>query len=190
MSSLRIKETLPGLIAHMAACTDHYNDLRNYDCIVKWRWDTVMHDTEAFDMSVDMAIKGNPRPGFVFISLKIDEGKVWTPDVVFFGKSDIMLSTFSPLLERFIFLAEELQKEAVFFKRNFKVSCHWLFPKLIQISQQSLDVNGRIAIALLRENILSTSIDNLLSSNELALMQRQWEIERDRILAQNFPTLK
>lgn len=187
LDQTRITQVLPGFIAHLCACTVFEKELRNYDVIVKWRWDSVMTNVVAFDEACNSSATGatNPpwgetlSPGFTFSTLRMIKGRVWVPDSVFFGEAKSMLEVFSPVETKFIELASELLREAANLKKEFNIECHWLFPKLIQMHNKSIEIHPQVLVYLLRENILNYDFNKILTDDKLNDLQRQWEYERD-----------
>lgn len=169
------KDRLPGLISHMFACELFANELKEYDCVVKWRWDVVTRDYLNFDDAVSKCVE---IKGFVCDTIWIEEGRICANDIVFFAHTQGMLETFQPAKEKFLFAAAEWLKDAAWLKRKMMISPLSWYPKLVQIHCKSLS-SMTMSIVLLRENILEKDPNNLLSYTALHTLQNTWERERD-----------
>lgn len=145
-----ITEQHAGLIAHMAACDAFKEQLVEYDLVVKWRWDLAMmpgdfelicsnYTSNVHDITTDNVSIQNDYPIM--------------NEVAFAACPDIMLSTFTPVEEKFLHLGRELQLDVM--KEGNKLQIGGLFShaKLVKLSGFNISTVP-FKWALLRKNIL------------------------------------
>jgi hypothetical protein len=158
-----------GLICHMATCTAFKTELKDYDLIVKWRWDAVV-------MPIDFnRICSNTEKidkGFVSDSINIVNGGPVMNDIVFLASTSNMLSAYTPVKEKFLLLGTILDREILKSNDTLPVSPFYSYTQLpiyigCDISSEYLNW------ALIRENIL----DNLhclhIGVSEMAKLQQR-----------------
>jgi len=148
-----IAEQHAGLLAHMAACNAFKEQLKDYELVVKWRWDLAMmpHDFELICRGYSLNVNN-----IITDSVGIQYEYPIMNEVAFAARPDIMLSTFTPVEEKFLYLSRELQMDVI--KDGGKLQVGGLFShaKLVTLSGFSTSTVP-FRWALLRKNIL----DNL-----------------------------
>lgn len=171
-----------GLISHMATCTAFSDELKDYDLIIKWRWDVAILP-DHFDRICKSSILN--KNSFVTDVVMISDGIPAMNEVVFSANPSLMLEAYTPVKEKFLRLGEILDSEFQKIGTEIKTGTFYSFTRLVvdkRMNVRSTYFNW----ALLRKNIL----DNLgyLYCNDptmLIKLQRDADLERDRVLLEN-----
>ena len=145
-----VTEQHAGLIGHMAACDAFKDQLVNYDLIIKWRWDVAMLRPD-FELICNRYV---PNTQTIITDI-VDESDGMN-EVVFAASPDTMLSTFTPVTDKYLHLCKELQIDAVRIGPKIIVGSLCAHAKLVKLHNISI-CTAPFKWALLRKNIL----DNL-----------------------------
>jgi hypothetical protein len=160
-----------GLICHMATCTAFKKELKDYDIIVKWRWDAVV-------MPIDFnRICNHPEKidkEFISDLTYTVDGNVVMNEIVFLASATNMLSAYTPVNEKFLLLGTILDREILKSNETLLVSPFYSYTQL------PMDIGCDISSeyfnwALIRENIL----DNLhclhIGVSEMVKLQQRYD---------------
>ena len=176
-----VTEQHAGLIGHMAACTAFSEQLVNYDLIIKWRWDLAMIPTD-FELLCSSYILDTRS--IITDTVDISQGYLIMNEVAFAACPDIMLSTFTPVEEQFLFLGRELQMDVM--RDGSKLRIGGLFSHAKLVTLMGFDVRTvPFKWALLRENILDNleyvtcqRIDLLIKLQQQGDRRRDFELKK------------
>ena len=150
---LVVTEQHAGLIGHMASCTAFKDQLVDYDLIIKWRWDLAMI-LKDFESIVDNYI-ANPHT-VITDNISVSEGFPIMNEVAFAANPYIMLSIFTPVEEKFLYLGQKLQMDVMEHGNKLRVGGLFSHARLVNLSEFQINTVP-FKWALLRKNIL----DNL-----------------------------
>lgn len=157
-----------GLICHMATCTAFEKELKDYDIIVKWRWDAVV-------MPVDFIRLCNETEkldkGFISDLVDSKNGNTVMNEVVVFASAAHMLSAYTPINEKFLRLGIILDREIS------KLGQKLLVSPFHSYAQLPVDAGCSISLvyfnwALIRENILNNLHYLNLGVSAMATLQQ------------------
>lgn len=160
-----------GLICHMATCTAFEKQLKDYDIIVKWRWDAVVMPID-FNRVCNNAEKMDNK--FISDSINIVDGDTVMNDVVFLASSTNMLSAYTPISEKFLRLGIILDREISKSNRTLLVSPFHSYTQLpidIGCDISSVHFNW----ALIRENIYNKLHYLNLGVSAMATLQQDYD---------------
>ena len=138
-----------GLISHMATCSVFAEDLKNYDVVVKWRWDVaILYDYFELFCRWHQGLTNT----LLSDDIRIDYGKPYMNEVVFISDPELMIKAFTPVRERFL-------KLGVILNNNLKERENYILSTFISHASLVADVHGTLKTAplrwaLLRKNIL------------------------------------
>ena len=173
-----VTETHAGLISHMATCTAFKDELKDYDLIIKWRWDVAVQPDD-FDFICNCHIKN--KDSFITDELYVRHGNINMNEVVFAARADLMLAAFAPIEDRLLVLGRMIQQDAIKFGKDLQISTFHSFANLI------VDRGGNIMVApfkwaLLRKNILDNpNYIECRSADMLIKLQQDGDRQRDKI---------
>jgi hypothetical protein len=171
-----VTEQHAGLIGHMAACDAFKNHLINYDLIIKWRWDVAVLPAD-----FELICNSYSLNAQTIITDVVDEYNGYNAmnEVVFAAAPDTMLSTFTPVTDKYLHLCKELQIDAVKIGPNIIVGSLCAHAKLVKLHNISI-YTVPFKWALLRENILDNlEYVNCQQIDLLMKLQQQGDRKRD-----------
>jgi hypothetical protein len=171
-----------GLISHMGACTAFSNELKDYDLIIKWRWDVAILP-DHFD--IICKTHNLTKNSFITDVVMISDGVPVMNEVVFSASPKLMLEAYTPVKERFLRLGKILDLDFQRMGAELRTGSFDSFTRLIidkRMNVRSANFNW----ALLRKNILD-NLGYLYCNDPLMLkkLQRDFDLERDRLLLEN-----
>lgn len=176
-----VTEQHAGLIGHMTACTAFKDQLVNYDLIIKWRWDLAMI-LKDFESICDKYI-ANPHT-VITDNIGVSEGFPIMNEIAFAADPCIMLSIFTPVEEKFLYLGQELQMDVI--KHGSKLQVGGLFSHARLVNLSGFQISTvPFKWALLRKNILEhpeyvncQNIDIMLSLQRSSDRIKDFELKK------------
>lgn len=176
-----VTEQHAGLIGHMASCTAFKDQLVDYDLIIKWRWDLAMI-LKDFESIVDNYI-ANPHT-VITDNISVSEGFPIMNEVAFAANPYIMLSIFTPVEEKFLYLGQKLQMDVMEHGNKLRVGGLFSHARLVNLLEFQINTVP-FKWALLRENILDNldyvncqDIDRIASLQQRSDRIRNFELKK------------
>jgi hypothetical protein len=157
-----------GLICHMATCAAFEKELKDYDIVVKWRWDAVVMPA-AFNRLCRETEK--IEKGFISDLVDTNNGNTVMNEVVIFASATHMLSAYTPVNEKFLKLGIILDREILKLGQKLLVSPFHSYAQLPIAAGCNISL-VHFNWALIRENILNNLHYLNLGVSAMATLQQ------------------